>query len=305
MKQYKPGVDFVLVSYGKFDYVRLCVASIEKYWQGIEHTIYVIVNYSNENEIEIVINLFKDTNNVVVMRGIDQSRTTNINTHGAITQEIGTDAPGYPRGISIGKVDGCRIAAGSWYGAWATNIGIEQGDREYVCVLDHDTIFLDSYATKLLENDFSQYKFISNRWCPGNVFCHIESDKWEDGMARPMLMFSERSYYDEMADQQYVENNIWTSSPWNCDYRDMGGTMQWHADQNEYEYNILKNSYRDQFRPDTGLWKEHVLNIVDGAAEQAWLDDIPIFFHHGRSGYRRGSTMFDWITKVEKYLTNN
>ena len=133
--KYKPGVDFVIVAYGKFDYVRLCVASIEKYWQGIDYTIYVIVNYTNENEIEIVNNLFKDSNNVIVLKGVDQSRTTVVSETGAITQQIGTNAPGYPKNISIGKVDGCRIGAGSWYGAWATNIGIDQGDRQYVCVL--------------------------------------------------------------------------------------------------------------------------------------------------------------------------
>lgn len=300
--KYKSGIDFVFVAYGEFEYARLCVAGIEKYWQDIEFTIYIVVNYCEASEITIVKELFKGNDNVIVLPGVDQSKTINYSNEGGITQNSGTDAPGYPKGISIGKVDGCSIAAGSWYGAWATNIGIEQGDRQYVCVLDHDTIFLDSYATKLLENNFSQYKFISNRWCPGNVFTHLNTNKWEDGMARPMLMLSERSYYDEIANQQYVENNIWTSSPWNCDYRDMGGTMQWHAEQKGYDYIILKNSYRDKFRPDNGLWKDHVLNIVDGYAEQAWLDNTPIFFHHGRSGYRRKDSINRWTEEVEKYL---
>ncbi len=251
------------------------------------------------------VKLFKDNNNVIVLKGVDQSRTTVVSEINAITQEIGTNAPGYPKDVSIGKVDGCKIAAGSWYGAWATNIGIDQGDRQYVCILDHDTIFLNSYAVKLLENDFSEYKFISNRWCPGNVFRHIKSDKQEDGIARSMLMLSERAFYDEIAEQNYVEEGIWTSSPWNCDYRDMTGNITWYAKQKDYKVKILKNSYRDRSRPDNKLWKEHALNITDQKCEQAWLDDIPVFFHHGRSGYRSGMHIHNWVSKVEKYLTNN
>jgi len=299
--KYKSGVDFVLVAYGEFEYARLCVASIEKYWQGIEFTIYIVVNYCDVTEITIVKELFKGNDNVIVLSGLDQSKTIKYSKEGGITQELGTNAPGHPIGVKNGKVDGCQIAAGSWYGAWATNIGINSGDGYYVCVLDHDVVFLDSYAQKLLDL-LSSFKFVSNRWCPANVFNHIKSNKESDGMARPMLMLSERSYYDDISDQQYVENDIWTSSPWNCDFRDMGGQMTWHAKQFNHKFVVLKNSYHDRFRPDNGLSTKHLLNITDGYAEQAWLDDTPIFFHHGRSGYRRKDSINIWTEEVEKYL---
>ena len=296
-------IDFILVAYGKYDYARLCVHSIEKYWSDIDYNIYVVVNYTDILEIEKCKKLLHKYNNVTVLKGIDQSNTIITNSHGSITQKLGTNAPGYPINIKIGKVDNCQIAAGSWYGAWSTNIGINAGSAEYVCVLDHDTIFLNEYAKKLLQVDFDKTKFVSNRWCPGSVFTHINTSKWEDGMARPMLLICKRDLYNEIESEKYVEKNIWTSSPWNCDYRDMGGMMTWYSNQKGYQYKILKNSYRDRFRTDNGLWKQHLIDISYG--EQAWLDDVPIFFHATRSGYRTTTAYNEWINKAEKYLDIN
>jgi len=293
-------IDFVLVAYGKYDYVRLCVHSIEKYWSTVDYNIYVVVNYTDMSEIERCKKLLHRYKNVTVLKGVDQSNTTITNVHGSITQKLGTNAPGYPIGVKYGKIDNCEIAAGGWYGAWAINMGIKAGSSKYVCVLDHDTIFLNSYATKLLDNDYDTVKFISNRWCPASVFTHIQSNEWEGGMARPMLLLCERSLYDEIAAAQYVENDIWTSSPWNCDYRDVGGQMTWYAEQKKYQFKILKNSYRDRFRADNRLWEEHLIDIPYG--EQAWLDDVPIFFHATRSGYRVTSAHEKWVYEVEKYL---
>jgi hypothetical protein len=305
-KKYKQGIDFIIVSYGKFEYVPLCVKSIKKYWKGIDHTIYIVVNYMDEErDIAIHNEMFKDYEDIVILKGIDQSNTTQINEYGSITQAVGTNAPGYPIGLGYGKIDNCRIGAGGYYGAWAINIAIKKGTRKYVCVLDQDTIFLSSYATKLLDIDFNKYKIISNRWCPGSVFTNIRSNKIEDGMMRPMLLLCERSLYDEIETENYVDNDVWTSSPWNVDYRDIGGNLTWYLNQKNYSFLVLFNSYRDRFRPDNGAWQHHVLNITEGYAEQAWLDDTPIFFHHGRGGYRRADSMKQWISEVEKYLTNN
>ena len=45
----------------------------------------------------------------------------------------------------------CGIASGGYYGSDALSLGVKAGDREYVCVLDCDTIFLNSHATELLK----------------------------------------------------------------------------------------------------------------------------------------------------------
>ena len=175
-----------------------------------------------------------------------------------------------------------------------------------MCVLDQDTVFLNSHATELLKL-LDEYTLIGNRWCPGEIFAKpIRAGKcdgsWEDGLIRPMLMLCKRELYDEIESENYVEKGIWKSSPWNCDYRDMAGNMTWYLKEKGYNWHILKNSFRDRFRKDNGLWKEHLLDIPYG--EQCWLDDIPIFFHATRGGYRGNAALKRWVTEVEKYFNS-
>ena len=47
---YRDGIDFIIVSYCKQDFVRLCVSSINKYIGDIEHTINVVVNYLDKDK---------------------------------------------------------------------------------------------------------------------------------------------------------------------------------------------------------------------------------------------------------------
>tara|TARA_A100001015_G_C14906519_1_gene678577 strand:- start:41 stop:358 length:318 start_codon:yes stop_codon:yes gene_type:complete len=71
---YDNGVDFIIISFDlpKFDYVRLCVESIIKYWNSIEHSIYIIVNYENKNEIDFHKQFFKDNPNIIILEGVNQ-----------------------------------------------------------------------------------------------------------------------------------------------------------------------------------------------------------------------------------------
>ena len=181
---HKEGIDFIIVSYCKHDYVRLCVESIKKF-VDIPHTIHIVVNYlEKEKEMEIHQEMFKDSDNVFVLEGCDQSSTLDISR--------------LPRFVQlkdrIGKIDNCKVASGSYYGTWATNIGIRNGDRKYICVLDQDTILLDSCMEDLMELS-EKYAFISNRWDPGSIFQNISSNEWDDGIARVMLCFSKRSFF--------------------------------------------------------------------------------------------------------------
>lgn len=295
MKLYNPGIDFVIVSYNKIDYTRLCVKSINQFWQSVEHTIYIVVNYvDKDQEMKLHYDLFGQQDNIVILEGQDQSATTNIGKNGEFTQNV----------VRTGLIDQSEIASGSWYGAWSSNLGIKSGNREHVCVLDQDTIFLDSYATNLLSL-LDKHKFIGNRWCPGSVFLPqlrkgTCTKLWEDGMVRPMLMLCKRDLYDEIELEKYVEKGIWRSSPWNCDYRDMAGNMTWYAKQKGYKGGILKNSFRDNHRPDNGLWKQHVLDIPYG--EQCWIDETPIFFHATRGGFRSIDALKRWVKEAENYL---
>ena len=287
---YKEGVDFVIVSYCKHDYVRLCVESIKKF-VDVPHTIHIVVNYlEKEKEMNLHKEMFANSDNVNILEGCDQSETL--------------DKSRLPRFVQlkdrIGKIDGCKVASGSYYGTWATNIGIKNGNRKYVCVLDQDAIFLDSCINELM-SETEKYMFISNRWDPGSIFTNISSNAWEDGVARIMLCFSKRELYDEIESENYIEKGVWQDSPWNCDYRDNAGNLTWYANQKNEEILILTNSYRDNHREDNGLWEEHILNIADDYTEQAWLNKKPIFFHHGRGGFRYGMDP-KWTDAVEDYL---
>ena len=291
---HKEGIDFVIVSYCKEDYVRLCVESIKKFVDE-PYTIHIVVNYlEKEKEMKIHREMFKDSENIFVMEGCDQSSTL--------------DKSRLPRFIQswklkkrLGLIDNCKVASGSYYGTWALNIGIKNGNRKYVCLLDQDTILLNSCMKELMELS-EKHIFISNRWDPGSVFDNVpKPKKLEDGIARVMLCFSKRDLYDRMESEKYVEKGIWRDSPLNCDYRDNAGNLTWYAITKGGDVLILKNSYRDSHRPDNGLWKEHVLDITDDYAEQAWLGDKPILFHHGRGGFRYGMDP-KWIVAAEKYL---
>ena len=120
---HKEGIDFVIVSYCKHDYVRLCVESIKKF-VDIPYTIHVVVNYlEKEKEMNLHKEMFKDSENIHVLEGCDQSQTLDISR--------------LPRFVQlknrVGLIDNCVVASGSYYGTWATNIGIRNGNRKYVC----------------------------------------------------------------------------------------------------------------------------------------------------------------------------
>ena len=57
-KKYKQGIDFIIAAYDirTFDYIKVCVASIQKFWKNYPYTIHIVVNYENVEEV----NLYKD-----------------------------------------------------------------------------------------------------------------------------------------------------------------------------------------------------------------------------------------------------
>jgi len=334
-KKYKPGVDFIIPAYDirTFDYIKVCVASIQKYWNKIPYTIHVVVNYEIEEEVDQYRNYFKhyyskdlqdilpytelnekmmfdiqDPNQCIkVVKGVDQSGSVKVSGKGGITQQVGTTAPGFPIGVTNGLIDNNGVAAGSWYGAFAFNEALKGCDREYVCAVHEDSIFTSENATSLLSIlDKGYYKFISNRWCPGRVF-KVGGNMEDDGMARCMVFLCKRELYDEIEAQDYVEKGIWTSSPWNCDFRDMTGNMTWYAKEKGYPFLILTNSFEDIHRAPTYLKDQHLLKITESLhdTEQAWVDGIPIWFHHGRGGYRPTRCLEEWIRESTNYLKSN
>ena len=336
-KKYKQGIDFIIPAYDirTFDYIKVCVASIQKFWHNVPYTIHIVVNYEIEEEVDQYKDYFKhhyindltkllpynevgpnklrnfniqDPRECIkVVKGVDQSKSIVVSGKGGVSQRVGTTAPGFPIGVTNGLIDDNGVAAGSWYGAFAFNEALKGCDREYVCAVHEDSIFTSEAARSLLKiMDKGYYKFISNRWCPGRVF-KVGGNMEDDGMARCMIFLCKRELYDEIEAEDYVEKGIWTSSPWNCDYRDMTGNMTWYAKEKGYPFLILTNSFEDVHRPSTLLKDQHLLNIRESLhdTEQAWVDGHPIWFHHGRGGYRPTRCLDEWIKEAVSYLKSN
>ena len=291
---YNTGIDFCVISHCKPDYVRLLVKSIHKYVNDIDYDIYIVNNYIDEEvERKELEEIFRDDNTVTILKGIDQSDTTVIGASGTFRQRSKD---------WIGKIDGCAVAAGSKYGEWGHAIGLRAGKRRYICALDNDVLFLDEWVDDilpLLEN----HLFISNRWDPGNLFREARNNIPKLGMARPMFWMMTRDNMEK--------HNLYP----NCDYRDIWGNITYFAQQNDYDFFILKNSYwneqmrhryRIAFQDIEPYYKSndgHLLDIPHG--EQAWIGDKPFFFHQTRGAYRATAALNEWIEKAGKYLEEN
>ena len=80
-----------------------------------------------------------------------------------------------------------------------------------------------------------------------------------------------------------------------------------YAKEKGYPFLILTNSFEDVHRPSTLLKDQHLLNIRESLhdTEQAWVDGHPIWFHHGRGGYRPTRCLDEWIKEAVSYLKSN
>jgi hypothetical protein len=288
---YNSGIDFVVISHCKADYVKLLVKSIHKYVNDIDYDIYIVNNYVDEEvERKELEDIFQGDNTVTILKGVDQSDTTVIGPNGEFRQHSRE---------WVGKIDGCRVVAGSKYGEWGFDVGLKAGKREYVCALDNDAIFLDEWVEDILPL-LKDHLFISNRWDPGNLFRGTKNNIPRLGMARPMFWMMTRDNMEK--------RNLYP----NTDYRDLWGNITYYAQQNDYDFVILLNSYwNEQTRRRYNIAFEdieachmsndgHLLDIPYG--EQAWINGRPFFFHQTRGAYRATAALDEWLEKAGKYL---
>jgi len=95
---YNTGIDFVVISHCKPDYVNLLVKSIHKYVNDIDYDIYIVNNYIDEEvERKELEEIFQDDNTVTILKGADQSDTTVIGADGTFRQRSRD---------WVGKIDG-------------------------------------------------------------------------------------------------------------------------------------------------------------------------------------------------------
>jgi hypothetical protein len=294
---YKEGIDFVIISHCKPDYVKMAVKSIHKYVNGIDYGIYIVNNYVDEDrERKELEDIFEEDDKITILKGADQSETSIIGNDGTFRQSGNI--------IFKGKIDGCEVASGSKYGEIGYAIGLKVGNRKYVCCMDNDAIFLNEWTDDIIPM-LEKYLFISNRWDPGNLFREASNNKPELGMARPMFWLMKRNMMEE--------HDLYP----NCDYRDVWGNITYFAQQNGYDFFILSNSYwNKRMRTRYGIafedvseWhisnKNHVIDIDD--AEQAWINvsyhfDKPFLFHQTRGAWKPESALKEWLDKTGEYL---
>ena len=305
MKKYDEGIDFVVVSYlpKGIEYCKLVTRSIHKFFDDVDYTINVVVNYTDKDkDIETHRNIFEGDTRIKILEGVNQTEAQQISPQGSL---------GYPNSDRIGKIDKNKTCLGSYYGCWGTNVGIKNGNRKYVCVVDADAIFLNKCSKELIDLA-EKYAFIGSRWDPGNIY---RTDT-ELGFVTLQLGFAKRKFYDDILKEKYVEKDIWTAEPWSVDYRDTGGNLTWYVKEKGLEFHILDNSHwdrqmlRDAYNikyEDIERWNRSFSdNIIDlPYGEQAWVGNKPIFYHQTRGGLRVNNQLPIWISTCERYFDKN
>tara|TARA_R110002050_G_scaffold74150_3_gene159268 strand:- start:2721 stop:3527 length:807 start_codon:yes stop_codon:yes gene_type:complete len=263
MKQYRDGVDFVVIVFYRYEYAQLLVESIKKYVKGIDYTVHIINNGKNKgdgNGYDILCDLFENEPNVKIHKGVDQdpdSNSVHVNDY-------------------ICKIDGRGVAIGSYTQTQAMDIGVRAGDRKYICFQDADTIYLNEFIHELLpllEDNF----FVSHKWEPG-----IE-------IAKDQCMFIKRESVEN--NYLYEKDDLYP----NIHYKDTCGTLTLYAKEKELPYVILKNSFNDR-----SLTHEHRLNLKNG--EQSYINDRPFVYHFGRGSVRQDDLYHQWMKEASKYL---
>ena len=304
MSKYKKGIDFVVNVFAKRHYLKLLVYSIHKYTKGVDYTINLVNSWYGDESIGLkeLDDMFKDDETVNIIQGYDQTSTTIIQADGTILQKEWNH---------VGKIDGNRKAAGSWYGHQSYTRGVKSGNREYVCIVDVDLIFLNEWVDKILPLT-EDYFFVSNRWDPGNIYRECLNPIPELGYAKFMFFIMKRS--------NFVDNNLYP----NLDYRDTGGNITLFAQENNLPFHILKNTYwgrEKRYRygvayEDIKKWhiggeescdainnKHHLIDLPAG--EQMYTDGVPIAFHQNRGLYNTTIKNDDWVLKAGHYLNTH
>ena len=257
------GIDFIIVVFYRFGYAQILTESIKKYVKNIPYTINIVNNGINTGEnsgLETLKNMFKDEPNVNIIAGIEQ--TIDSNNLEPNTYEC--------------KHDGRKVSIGSYAKAEGMKKALLNSNREYVCYLDADTVFLGEWTDEVLslleENVFVSHKWREDIQMDGNNFCIVKREVLDNN-------------------HLYEEHDLYPNLHW----KDSNGMLSHWANTEELPYVILTNSHNNR-----SLKSQHTLNFSNG--EQAWIDNRPVFFHHGRGSVRADKLYKEWIEITSNYL---
>jgi len=263
IKKYKKGIDFVIVIFYRFEHAQIIVDSIKKYVKDIPYTIHIINNGINEgkgNGYDILYNMFRDEPSVRIHKGLEQGRESNLD----------------PVNHKKCKIDGRMVSIGSWAQAEAMTIGTKLGDKEYICYLDGDIVFLNEWVEHILP------------LMEDNIFV---SDKWRTDLNTHCCQFT--LVKRDLVENEYLyeKDDLYP----NIHYKDTAGMLGHYGVEKDKPFIVLKNSYNDK-----SLQSQHLLNLNHG--EQAWINNIPFFYHYGRGSQRENHLHDEWVVEVNKYL---
>tara|TARA_R100000008_G_C3559445_1_gene155222 strand:+ start:424 stop:1233 length:810 start_codon:yes stop_codon:yes gene_type:complete len=269
MKKYEDGIDFILVSFYRFDYIKILIDSIKKYVKGIDYTVHVINNGKNNgdgNGYDVLKEMFSDNPNVKIHKGIDQDEDSNSEHYNDY----------------ICKIDGRQVSIGSYTQAKAMKMAIKKGNRKYLSYIDCDLIFLNEWVEDilpLLEEPYNHF-FVSHMW---------RQDLTMDAQQFVTLKREsiENNYLNEPED---IYPNI--------HYKDTGGMLSYYAMKKDLPFVILQNSFQDKT-----LTSEHLMDLPHG--QQSWINGKPIVYHYGHGSTREDEKYQLWIDETTKYLGEN
>ena len=283
MKNHNDIIDFVTVVYKRVDYARLIHDSIKKYVE-YPYKFYVVNNGNNlsdSNELKQLQEMFKDEENVVVVKGIQQVNQDDGQYVPAkfgqkYSQEYYIDNYGWD---GYSKYDRRMLGFGSWLQAEAMTIGTKLGKGKYICQVEHDVVFLNKWTHEILPM-LETNSFISYAW--RHDIDQALTPQWS------------------IVKRETIENNFYKEEgdlyP-NCHYKDTYGLLSlWAREQNQ-PFVILKNSLEDK-----SLKSKHALDIHFG--EEGFINGIPFVHHAGRGASRSLEYVREWIDKVDKYLNS-
>ena len=276
-------IDFVTVAYKRLDYVKLIHESIKKY---VDHpyTYYIVNNGNNaDNSPELLelYDMFKDEPNVKVVKGVQQVNDDDGNIvparedgmHGKYSQQYFIDNYGFD---GYSKYDQRELGFASWLQSEGMTIGVKQGNGKYICHIEHDCIFLNTWVNELLPK------------LKDNVFISYQWRHDIDQALTPQFGLMER---------ETIENNYFREEgdlyP-NCHYKDTYGLISLWARETNKPFYICKNSTED-----ISLRAHHVLNIH---GDEGFINEKPFIHHAGRGAARTDDYYHNWITEVSQYL---
>lgn len=279
----KDSIDFVTVVYKRFDYARLIHESIKKY-VDYPYTYYIVcnTNLADKNDhLSQLHDMFKEEANVVIVTGIEQ-----INADDGIyvpgkagekyNQQYYIDNYGFDGRT---KYDNRMLGFASWLQSEGMSIGVRRGTGKYICHIEHDCIFLNTWVDKLLPL-LEENVFISYQW---------RHDI--DQALTPQFSIMERTT---------IENNYFKEEgdlyP-NCHYKDTYGLISLWAREKNLPFYICKNSTEDR-----SLKSYHAL---DFNGDEGFINGQPFVHHAGRGAIRTDDYYHNWITATTNYLTEN